>query len=275
MSDAINLNPESFIEGSGLIDDCDAVVKEARFDMFDYNGTADPTPCLKMVLDVAGDETEQYWSMGRADDWIPSDDGKQLLKVGTANSIRLTSNGGIFLQALVGVGFPAEKLGSDISVLDGLEAHFIQTPAPERKGVKKTPKQKEKEEKYGPPTILVVSEILALPWEKKAAGKPKGKKAAPAGAPPKAATKSTEKTKAAPKEEAEADAPDEMTEKATEIVMGILAEGEGLTKKELTPKIFKVMADDPDRNKVIQLTFKDEFLAAGPWDYTDGVLSLG
>jgi hypothetical protein len=271
MSDAINLNPESFIEGSGLIDDCDAVVKEARFDMFDYNGTADPTPALKLVLDVAGDETEQYWSMGRSEDWIPSDDGKQLLKVGTANSIRLTSNGGIFLQTLVGVGFPAEKLGSDISVLDGLEAHFIQTPAPERKGVKKTPKQKEKEEKYGPPTILVISEILTLPWEKKAAGKPKGK-AKPAGAPPKAAAKPA--AKPAPKEEAEA-APDEMTEKATEVVMGILAEGEGLTKKELTPKIFKVMADDPDRNKVIQLTFKDEFLANGPWDYTDGVLSLG
>ena len=223
-----------------------------------------------MTLDVAGDETDQFWSMGRSDDWIPSEDGKQLLKVGAANSIRLSSNGGILLQALVGVGFPADKLGDDISILDGLQAHFIQTPAPERKGVKKTPKQKEKEEKYGPPTILVISEILVLPWEKKAAGKPAAK-AKPAGAPKAAAAKPKA---AAPTPEAAPEAGG-VEEKATEIVMGILAEGEGLTKKELTPKIFKVMADDPDRNKVIQLTFKDEFLAGGPWSYDDGVLSLG
>lgn len=265
MSNAINLNPETFIEGSGLLDDCDATVKSARFEMFDYNGkAAEPAPCLKLVLDVAGDETEQYYSMGSAQDWIPGEDGKQLLKVGAANSIRLTSNGGIFLGALVGVGFPADKLGDEISVLDGLQAHFIQTPLPERKGLKKNKEQVAREEKYGPPTILVVSDIIALPWEK---AKPAGGKAKPA-AKAAAAAKAKPAAKAAPEAGG-------IEEKATEIVMGILAEGEGLTKKELTPKIFKVMADDVDRNKVIQLTFKDEFLSSGPWSYEDGVLSLG
>ena len=61
---------------------------------------------------------------------------------------------------------------------------------------KKTKKQEEREEKFGPPTILVVSEIVALPGEKKkptgapkkatgkgkaAAGKKTAAKKAPAG----------------------------------------------------------------------------------------------
>jgi hypothetical protein len=268
MGNAINLNPETFIEGSGLLDDCDATVVGASFEMFDYNGKAkEAAPCLKLALDVAGDVAEQYYSMGSAQDWIPSEDGNQLLKVGSANSIRLSSNGGIFISNLVSVGFPADKLGEEIGVLVGLQAHFIQTPLPERKGLKKNADQVAREEKYGPPTILVVSDILVLTWEKakpaggKAAAKPAGGKAKPAAAKP----------------AAKAAAPEAggIEEKATEIVMGILAEGESLTKKELTPKIFKVMADDSDRNKVIQLTFKDEFLASGPWAYADGVLSLG
>ena len=262
---AVNLNPETFLEGGGLIDDVDVTVKEAIFEAFDYNGKADATPALKMTIQAADIELVQYYSMGKMNDWIPSDDGKQLLSVGSATSIRLSSNGGIFLKSLVDSGFPADKLGDDISILDGLQAHMIQVPEPSR-GMTKSKEQEEKEAKFGPKTILVVSEVQVLPWEKKKpAGKPKAKaKAKPAA-----------KAKAKPKAKAKVESDSSVEDKATEAVMEILANEGSAIKKTLPQKIFKLRPDDPDRNAIVKIAFDDEFLSAGPWSYEDGTLVLG
>lgn len=262
---AVLLNPDSFVEGGGLIDDVDATFKSCTFEMFDYNGKADPAPALKLVLDVAGDEMTQYYSMGTAKDWIPSEDGKQLLSVGSATSIRLSSNGGILLKSLVDSGFPGDKLGDDISILDGLQAHMIQVPEPQR-SLKKTKEQQEKEAKFGPKTILVVSAINRLPWEK--ATPAGGKKAAPAGGKPapKPAAKPTVKAEAAET------GGGGVEDKATEFILGILAEAGTVMKKELPAKIFAALKDDPDKNAMVKTVFSDDFLSAGPWNYSDGVL---
>ena len=98
--------------------------------------------------------------MGNPNDWLPSDDGSQLVAVGGVTGIRATSNGGIFIKALVDAGFPVDKIGDDITILDGLQAHVIRIPAPKRAGLKKD-KKKDFED-----TILIVGEIKALPWEK-------------------------------------------------------------------------------------------------------------
>ncbi|MCK5608607.1 hypothetical protein KAR91_42385 [Candidatus Pacearchaeota archaeon] len=261
---AVSLNPENFIEGGGLIDDVDVVLEENRFEMFDYQGKANPTPCLKITMECEDidDPMEQYYSMGSANDWIPSEDGTQLVAVGKATNIRLSSNGGIFLKALIDAGYPAEDLGDDISTLDGLQAHVIQIPAPKR-GMKKSKEQEEREERFGPPTILVVSEIVALPGEKK---KPKG-------APKKAAgKKATGKGKAASKKKEDSG---DLNEKALTAVMDILLEAGTITKKELPAKIFQTMKEDPDRNAMVKIVFDDAFLESGPWDYADGVLVSG
>lgn len=265
MSKAVGLNPENFLEGGGLIDDVDVTFTECLFEEFDYNGKADTAvPALKVVMDVAGDENIQYYSMGRLQDWIPSEDGKQLLSVGTATSIRLSSNGGILLKSLVDSGFPGDKLGDDISILNGLQVHMIQVPEPQR-GMKKTKEQEEKETKFGPKTILVVSEVQVLPWEKK---KPAG-----AGAKKKPAGKAKPKAaKAAAAEEVEGG---EIEEKATEVIMEILADAGTATKKELPAKIFQLRKDDPDRNAIVKVVFDDDFLSNGPWEYDDGILVSG
>jgi len=266
---ALNLNPETFTEGGGLIDDVDVIVDQARFVRFDYNGRSrdGDVPCLKLDIDVAGDKLENYYSMGKLVDWEPSEDGKQLLAVGSATSIRSSSNGGIFLRTLVEAGFPADKLGDDISVLDGMKAHMVQVPEPERPGLKKTKEQEEKEAKYGPKTILVVSEIQSLPWEKTPPGKKAG--AAKKAAPPKKAGE-TKKADEAPAEEA---GDGSVEDKAVEVVMKALAEKGSVPKKDLPMIAFKALGTDPDKNAVTKLLFDDGFLASGPWTFEDGVVS--
>ena len=71
-----SLNPENFVEGGGLIDDVDVTFKECIFDMFDYNGKVVPgVPSLKITMGMEDDEEAvQYYSVGSANDWIPSED---------------------------------------------------------------------------------------------------------------------------------------------------------------------------------------------------------
>lgn len=266
MADGVSLNPETFLEGGGLIGDVDVLFKSNTFAMFDYGGTVPGgSPSLKAVMLAEGEEEEmdQYYSLGNARDWQPSDDGTQLVAIGNATGIRATSNGGMFLKALVDAGFPADKLGDDITVLDGLQAHVIRVPVPERAGIAKSKKQKDREEKYGPPTLLIVSEIITLPWEKAKAK----------GAPKKAAAKGKAKAKAKGKKTGEESGGAD--EKAVETVMAILAEDGTVAKKDLPAKIFQAMKTDPDRNEVIKLVFDDAFLSNGPWGYEDGTLIAG
>lgn len=273
MSNAAMLNPETFVEGGGLIDDVDVTLTGCSFEQFDYNGKASPVPALKLEIEAADISVTQYYSMGALKDWMPSEDGNQLLSVGSATSIRMSSNGGILLKSLVDAGFPADKLGDDISVLVGLQAHMIQVPEPGR-SMKKTKEQEEKEAKYGPKTILVVSAVNKLPWEKAtpAGGKKTATKAKPK--PKKAAPKKTAPKKEEPADDGVAEASD-VEAKATEVIMEILAESGTVTKKELPAKIFKMRADDPDKNEMIKTVFNDDFLAAGPWTFDDGTLIAG
>jgi len=267
MSNAVSLNPEEFVEGGGLIDDVDVVMKECVFDMFDYNGKMVPgVPALKIVMELGeGEEATQYYSMGSNADWIPSEDGSQLLAVGKATNIRMSSNGGIFLKSLIDAGFPAEDLGDDITVLDGLQAHVIRVPAPKRPGIKK-----ETEKKFED-TILIIGDIIAMPGEKKkpagaVKGKGKGKGKGKAA---------TSKAKPAKETPPAAEESDEVTDKAMAAVLDLLESEGTVSKKDLPAKIFQTMKADPDRNAIIKIVFDDTFLEEGPWDFEDGMLIGG
>ena len=174
----VSLNPESFVEGGGLLDDVDVTIKEARFIMFDYEGKSPvAVPALKITFDPGdGELVTQCWSMGKATDWQPSKDGKKLIPIGSATAIVKTSNGGIFITSLINASFPSDRLADgDISCIEGLEAHVIRTPAPERTGIEGQKKNA---------TILIIDKIIALPGEnKKKSGKAtKAGKAASSGA---------------------------------------------------------------------------------------------
>lgn len=259
-----SLNPEEFIEGGGLIDDADVKIA-LEFAMFDYDGNADDTPCLKATIQPEdGDEMVQYYSMGRAKDWLPSEDGKQLMSVGGASGIRLSSNGGIFIKALVDAGASAEDLTEDIACLDGAKVHVVQVPLPERKGIKKTKKQQEREEKYGPPTILVVSEIHEMPGEKKKKGGGKGKGKAAAN----------NKTRAAEDDTGDSDV---IEEAAVAITSVIMEAGGEVKKKDLPKALFAYFKENESENKneIIKMAFEDDFLGSrDEFSFDDGVLSL-
>jgi len=252
-----SLSPEGFVQGGGLLDDANVTLKGCCFEMFDYNGTIIPgVPALKIGMETEdGEESAQDYSMGNASDWAPSEDGKELLAIGKAKAIRTTSNGGIFLQNLVDAGYPADNLGTDISVLDGVVAHVIQIPAPKRSGMKaKTETKYEK-------TILVVDEIISLPEEEKKKGK---KKAAPKSkGKKKAAPAETEEVITEP-EEGDAD----LEQKTTDAIMEILAaSGGSVSVKKLPGEVFQVAKADPDRNAIIKMAFEEEFLSKGPWTF--------
>jgi len=269
MAKTASLNPETFLEGGGLIDDVDVEIKSAKFVMFDYNGTVVPgVPSLEITFDADGQEFVENYSMGKADDWVPSDDGAQLVAVGTSTSIRMSTNGGIFLKHLVEAGYPAENLDDSIAVLEGLKAHVIRVPEPERKNVVKSKKKQEREAKYGPDTIVVVSGILELPGEAKPKGKAIGK-----------AKAKTTTTKATAKAEAKAPVAggddDALADKATEAIMELLAAGDPIDQKKLPMALFAALKTDPDRNGIMQLAVKPAFLEAGPWVFEDGTLSMG
>lgn len=258
---ATSLSPETFVEGGGLVDDVDLTIQEAKFIMWDYNGKipqATPALCLSMLAEE-DEKIEQYYSMGSSKDWMPSDNGKQLLSVGQATAIRKTSNGGIFLTSLVDAGFPVEKLGDDITVLEGLQAHMIRVPAPKRGGLKQDERKYEQ-------TILVVSEIITMPGDKK---KPTG---APKGAKTSKTTVASSTGGNAAKIKSESGGGDDVAEKATTQILSLLEASGSIAKKDIPGKLFQTMKNDPDRNTVIKMVFDDEFLSSGPWVYEDGIL---
>lgn len=263
MGKAASLNPESFTEGGGLIDDVDMTVSGISFVIFDYNGKVDPgVPAIRLeCTQEDGEEYIEHYSAGKASDWLPSEDGSQLVAVGQATGIRSTTKAGILLKSLVDSGFPVDQLGDDIKVVEGLQAHFIRVPAPKRQGLKKAERE---DGRVFEETVLVISEILSLPGDKKKpAGAPKGKSKAPVGA-----TASKAKAKTSTKESA-----GDVASKTAEVILEILEESGVAAKKDLPAAIFKLRKDDPDRNEMVKMAFDEKFLGGNAeWNYEDGNL---
>ncbi len=252
------LRPSGFSEGGGLLDDVNATVKEARFEIFDYQGKGNAAPSARFTLSLEdGSEVSQNWSCGKATDWTPSEDGKTLVAIGRATSLNRQSNVALLLESIVNSGFPEDRIGDDITIFEGMEAHFVRVPAPERKGLtKRTDAQGNVIEQ----TVLVVDKIIKLPWEKKASA-PKGQAKAPASAP-----------KAPARAAAEGE---DLTEVASAAVLEILAENpDGVAKAQLPALLFKKLASHPKKAQIMQVAFKNEFLSSGSWTYDKGKLSL-
>lgn len=266
-SQGVSLRPDDMREGTGLLDDCNVTFESVRFVMWDYNGKipqASPAIEAKLVNDD-GEEHVQYWSMGSAKDWMPSDDGTSLVPVGTAIAINNNANGALLIQSIVEAGFPDEEVGDDISVFDGMEAHVVRQPAPKRTGLSGTKREDGRE-----PTILLVDEVVTLPWDQKKSKKSSGSKSKGTASKSKGTT-SKSKSKTSTKKSS---GDDELEAKVTAVILGALDEADELTKQELPKVIFQAMKDDDDRNEAVKLSHNDEFLSNGPWNYEDGVVSM-
>lgn len=253
-----SLNPSSFTEGGGLLDGVEGTWKECRFTLWDYNGKIEvPGPALMVTLDVGGEETVQYFSAGSAKEWAPAKDGKTLVKVGAVKGLSKSSNIGILLNSLLECGFPPDKMTDDCTVFEGMITRFARIEAPKRAGLEQKPRKSADGTKEYAPTNLVVAEIVRYPWDAPKAGAGGGKKAAGG------------KAAAAPA------ADDTVTAVATEKVMEVLmANPDGLAKKDLIMKVFQACTGDPNRAKITAAINSDEFLSAGPWSYEGGKVAM-
>lgn len=248
-----SLNPDDFGEGGGLLDNVNVTFKEVRFVMWDYNGKVPtPSPALHVRFEQEdGSIADQYWSAGQGKDFIASKDGSRLIPLTDGKTVVKTSNAAMLIKSIVDSGFPKDKLveaEGKCTVFEGMKAHVFRKPT-SREGIKKDEGKKYED------TVLLVSEIIQLPWEKG-----KGSGGGKSGGGGKAATS-------------------DINEKAQSVMFSIVSEKGSIAKKDLPMAIFNWFKDnakgDPDQGAVTKLAVNDEFLGSGPWAYVDGVLSLG
>jgi hypothetical protein len=258
---AVSLCPEDMAEGGGLLDNIRATVTAANFEMSNYGGNSSMmSPMAHIILQEPDGEThdDQWWTCGKTEDWMPSDDGKYLIPVGLKKSIHKSSNLGMLMQSMMDCGFPVDKFDADIGFLVGLEGHWQQVATGREK-------KKSKDGKEYDPTCLCLAEIFKFPWEK---GPGKAEKK---GTKAKSKTKDVEDTSGNT---------DDVTTVAQNLVLEILAESGGeIPKKGLPAQIMlkRKGEDQAFTNQVMAKVFDDLFLGAEehPWVYADGVLTVG
>jgi len=217
----VSIRPSEFVEGGAVPVDRNLLWKECRFANFDYtkkDGTVVATTVSAKITyqDDEGTEYTQHYSAGDPARFQPSKDGKTLEALTESANLSKSSNYYILMNALINAGFPENKLGDDISVLDGLYTHNIGIPEPKRSGlVREAPAEGARER-----VISVPDSIIKLPWE----GKGKGAKAA-------LAKKTVAETTEEDTGDAEADALAMVTE--------MLADADKVTRQQLATKAIK------------------------------------
>lgn len=240
----VSIDPETFVEGGAVPVDRNLLWTDCSFVRFQYNkkdgsvsldasGNPIEIPAARIVYkDDDGAEFVQHYSAGDLSRFEPSKDGKSLIPVGGAQALSKSSNYYILMNALVNAGFPKNKLGTDITILNNLYAFHIGAPEPTRIGLVREPAAGAR-----PKTLSVPSQILKLPWENKAAGK------TAAGAKGKA-----------PAEETGAE---DVIADAIAMVTEALANADSVTRQVLSSRAIRAKKKD-----VATILFKDSFKAA-------------
>jgi len=238
-----SLNPETFTEGGGLLDDVDATIKEANYEMFTYPNTSISAPALKVVLtDDDGQDHTQHYTCGDSKNMAPSGDGTKLIPLGKSKSLSKDSNPAMLMPSLLEAGFPTSSLnGSDCTVLVGIKAHWLRKPVP-----KKKPNDKDR-------SVLCATEVISLPGEK---GKAK---------------KTTAKATAA----AATSDGDDFASDARTLVMEVLATNGSIDKKALLAQVTKLGADRRMKVRNIIPLITDDFLGSDEavWNFDGNTIS--
>jgi hypothetical protein len=229
------------VEGGAVPVDRNLTWKECRFNLFDYKtkaGDVVATTCALRInyVDDDGQEFEQQYSVSDPERFIPSQDGKTLVAVGSAEVLSKSSNFYVLMNALVNAGFPENRLEDDVSTLDGLITYNIGMPMPKRAGLASSEPAEGGRERI----LSVPDRVIKLPWEK-------GKgKAAPA------------KAKAPATDEGD---DEEVTEAALAFVADAVEEIGTITRQQLATRLFKKEAKNPNKDAIATLLFKPEFQA--------------
>lgn len=267
-SDRISLRPETWTTG-GMIDDADVEVMEAEFVLFDYNGQQPEGPALRLGLkDLSSEDSpvvQQYWSAGKKENFVPTDDGKGLLPVGKATGLSKSSNLAALFDSLLKKGFPVDKIDNVTDTIVGGRFHMNKVTLPK---IKSADGSESKDR-----TALVVTNVIKWPWDKAKGGAktaPKAASAAPSSAP------SASPAPSAPASEpaaAEGEGNSSLDEKAKQsVIAAVKAAGGTMKRADISTPIFKLQARDPDKSKIVKRAFDAAFLATGgngAWVYDD------
>lgn len=255
-------NPEDFTEG-GFFDDKDCTIVEAGVVEFDYQGKQDPV-CALMVSFRAdeADEDEkdrtEYYKIGALSDFTPNAKKTQYVPTGTKRAMNKGGKAALFIRALKDKGFQLSKLGGPdgVKALEGLHVHVNNVPMPKFKSKDGTESKDS--------SVLVITRI----YDEPAAG---GGKKQSGGASKKAASKPAADSGAGS---------DEVSSRAEEVVVEVIAEKGGtVAKAQLTAAAFQKIpsSEGKVRNAVVGLISKEDWLGdeARPWTYAGGELTLG
>jgi len=229
----VSMNPEAFT--FGLIDDVDVEFTDAACataaQAEGYNVDDPDTPLfLVEMTDVNGTAHNQFYSLGKSEDWAPSANGEGFVSVSASDrrtphktSINATSNLGMFLKSLVECGFPTDVLATgNLKSIIGTKVHVLMKQT-DRKSLRRAGQDSSK-----PTGVLLVSKIHSLPGA--------DTKKAPLG---KAATGTAATTKAAggkPNGAAKTTASDTESEIDAKLIEGLqeaLAESDTLPLKDV------------------------------------------
>lgn len=281
-SNAVSFNPETFVS-AGLADDFDGEIVEVRYVPFDYDGKLDHHILAARVTiqpdeESGFDEFTQHYSAGDLAFFAPSKDGDDpvdlnndegedlegtfVVKVGRREALANSSNWGQFCIALMEAGLPGSAMLNDVSILEGLRAHWNRIPQAKRSGVGVAqPGERPKE-------ILVITEVLEIPGQsagkRKSASKGRGKAASKANG-------STTTAAASVSDNGSLD------DQLSELVVTALADSEGELPKSKLASLAMQAFDGKEKAQAIKRVTSQEFLAAGEsWEFDadEGVLYL-
>lgn len=288
----VSIRPTEAVQ-MGLIDNFDGEITDAKWMKFNYNGKSS-VDVLSLAVEIDPDDGEKFiqqYSCGQAalKNYVILTGNTKIKPVNPAvTGLPEGSNVVKFLSSLVTAqGGPARfdesmlSADGDVTCIVGVRAHFLRVANATPTGVTKKADDREN-------TILLVNAVLALPGSKpagttsKAPGAPRGRKSGQAaGAPTNGqATQQQpmpQSTVQAPVTAATNGATTDINAKAQGVVLAILASRGGtISKQDLAQAVFADYGTDPDRNKLIGIVSKDDFLKGDqPWGYDGGMLSLG
>lgn len=211
-----------FERGGLRVSDVDVEFMEARWGPWAYPGLAELGEqmtaifSLKVLGQEEGELEEQVWTAGSLLDWEASDDGKRLRSLGPGH-VRDSTNWSLFVASLKDKGLQLEKLDPrDITSMVGLQCHLVEEKV-DRPGLEKDGR------------VLVCSQLIRAPWERKGTAKKRPAK--------KATTKATAGAAAATNGSATGEA--DISEIAPILLMEALTEGTPVETPELVKRVFR------------------------------------
>lgn len=261
-----SLIPSDWVSG-GLLNDVDVTITDMTFvDDWDYNGNVqEPVLALRVTMQPdEGDEVIQHFSAGDLARWVPDPDNpKHVIPAenSSAKALNNNTNCAAFLGSLIENGFPTNVKGHEVSefvdVFEGTYCHVMRIPQKKRSGLATDGKEKE---------VLVVTQILRLPWEqegKKTVAKPNGKPAA--AAEPEA------------EQEAGGEEVDQaIVEEAAGMVVEVIREKGGkVPASQLSVALLKHVSKSENRAAILAMVKDPEFLGmeGAPWAFDGKVLT--